>query len=97
MYGRRVHAAVLDAGVRLTGVTVHLVDEVFDRGPVVAQWPVQVLEDDDVERLAARVLSVEHRLLPAVVAAVAGGTCQLGPDGARWTVPLVPGETFRLE
>lgn len=97
MYGRRVHEAVLDAGVRLTGVTVHLVDEVYDRGPVVAQWPVQVLEDDDVERLAARVLGVEHRLLPAVVAAVADGTCQLGPDGARWTIPLVPGETFRLE
>ena len=97
MFGRHVHQAVLDAGVRLTGVTVHLVDEVYDRGPVVAQWPVQVLEHDDVERLAARVLSVEHRLLPAVVAAVAEGTCLLGPDGARWTVPLVSGETFKLE
>lgn len=97
MYGQRVHEAVLKAGVRVTGVTVHLVDEAYDRGPVVAQWPVPVLDGDDVESLASRVLSVEHRLLPAVVAAVAEGTCRLGADGAMWTVPFVPGETFQLD
>ncbi|MDH3298414.1 MAG: phosphoribosylglycinamide formyltransferase [Gemmatimonadota bacterium] len=95
MFGRRVHEAVLEAGVRVTGVTVHLVDEEYDRGPVVAQWPVPVLEDDDAARLAARVLEVEHRLLPAVVAAVADGSCVLGPDGARWTRPLTPDDVFR--
>ena len=97
MYGRRVHEAVLEAGVRVTGVTVHLVDEVYDRGPVVAQWPVPVLDDDDVHSLASRVLREEHRLLPAVVAAVADGTCRLGEDGARWAAPLVAGEMFKLQ
>jgi len=96
MYGRRVHEAVLEAGVRVTGVTVHLVNEDYDRGPIVAQWPVPVLEGDDVESLASRVLEVEHRLLPAVVAAVADGTCRLGANGARWTAPPVSDETFKL-
>ena len=97
MYGSRVHEAVLEAGVRITGVTVHLVDEEYDRGPVVAQWPVPVLETDDVKSLSSRVLKVEHRLLPAVIDAVADGTCRLGIDGVRWATPFVPGETFTLE
>lgn len=96
MYGRRVHEAVLRAGVSVTGVTVHLVDENYDRGPIVAQWPVPVLKGDDVESLASRVLEVEHRLLPAVVAAVADGTCQLAAGGALWTAARLPGETFKL-
>jgi formyltetrahydrofolate-dependent phosphoribosylglycinamide formyltransferase len=97
MYGRRVHEAVLKSGTRVTGVTVHLVDEQYDRGPVVAQWTVPVIESDDADALAARVLEVEHRLLPAVVAAVAEGTCVLGPDGARWTRPLASGESVLRE
>lgn len=71
MYGRRVHEAVLESGVRITGVTVHLVDEVYDRGPIVAQWPVPVLPGDTPDTLAGRVLAVEHQLLPAVVFAAA--------------------------
>jgi phosphoribosylglycinamide formyltransferase-1 len=71
MYGIRVHRAVLEAGCRLTGVTVHLVDEHYDTGPVLAQWPVPVLDGDSPERLAARVLQVEHRLYPAVVETLA--------------------------
>lgn len=67
MYGARIHGAVLDAGVRVTGVTVHLVDERFDEGPILAQWPVPVLPDDTPDALAARVLAMEHRLYPAVV------------------------------
>ena len=77
MYGRRVHEAVLEAGVSETGVTVHLVDEEYDRGPIVAQRRVPVRPDDDAARLAARVLEQEHRLLPEVVAAVADGSCRL--------------------
>jgi formyltetrahydrofolate-dependent phosphoribosylglycinamide formyltransferase len=77
MYGRRVHEAVLEAGVSETGVTVHLVDEEYDRGPIVAQCRVPVRPDDDAARLAARVLEQEHRLLPEVVAAVADGSCRL--------------------
>ncbi|HLU24175.1 MAG TPA: phosphoribosylglycinamide formyltransferase [Longimicrobiales bacterium] len=71
MYGQRVHEAVLEAGCRVTGVTVHLVDEEYDTGPILAQWPVPVLEGDTPERLAARVLRTEHRLYPAVVETLA--------------------------
>ncbi len=62
MYGRQVHAAVLAAGERETGVTVHLVDEHYDHGPILAQERVPVHPGDTVESLAARVLAVEHRL-----------------------------------
>ena len=71
MYGRRVHQAVLASGARESGATVHLVDEVYDRGPVLGQARVPVLPGDDAESLAARVLKVEHRLLPAAVLAAA--------------------------
>jgi len=71
MYGRRVHEAVLASGARESGATVHLVDEAYDRGAILAQARVPVLADDTPDRLAARVLAVEHRLLPAVVLAAA--------------------------
>jgi phosphoribosylglycinamide formyltransferase 1 len=67
LYGLRVHRAVLESGARVSGVTVHLVDERYDTGPILAQWPVPVLPGDTPEVLAARVLGVEHRLLPEVV------------------------------
>jgi phosphoribosylglycinamide formyltransferase-1 len=81
MYGKRVHQAVLASGATLSGATVHLVNAEYDRGPIVAQWPVPVRPDDTPESLAARVLDVEHRLLPAVVlaAARAGGVVPLAP------------------
>lgn len=71
MYGRRVHEAVLASGAPVSGATVHLVDEVYDRGRVLAQARVPVLRGDTPDTLAARVLEVEHRLLPAVVLAAA--------------------------
>lgn len=67
MYGMNVHRAVLDAGVRVTGPTVHLADEVYDRGRILAQWPVPVRPGDTAEAVAARVLEVEHWLYPRVV------------------------------
>lgn len=81
MYGRRVHQAVLDAGARVSGATVHFVDEAYDRGAVVAQWPVPVFADDTPALLAERVLRVEHALLPRAVAAVAAGRVALGEGG----------------
>ena len=81
MYGDRVHRAVLAAGARLSGPSVHFVDEVYDHGAVIAQWPVPVLPDDDDRTLAARVLRAEHLLYPRVVNAVAGGEVRLGVDG----------------
>lgn len=64
MYGMHVHRAVLDYGVHWTGVTIHLVDEEYDHGPVVLQEPVPVYADDTPDALAARVRNVEHRLYP---------------------------------
>lgn len=64
MYGPHVHRAVLGAGARVSGVTVHHVDEDYDRGRIFAQWPVPVRSDDTPETLAARVLEVEHVLYP---------------------------------
>jgi formyltetrahydrofolate-dependent phosphoribosylglycinamide formyltransferase len=64
MYGMRVHRAVIESGASVSGATVHLVDEEFDRGDIVAQWPVAVLPGDTPESLAARVLVAEHRLYP---------------------------------
>lgn len=71
MYGRRVHEAVLASGDSMSGCTVHLVTDEYDRGPILAQARVPVLPDDDPDTLARRVLAAEHRLLPAVVAAAA--------------------------
>ena len=73
MYGRHVHEAVLAAGCRVTGATVHYVDERYDEGRIIAQWPVPVLPGDTAAMLAARVLKVEHRLYPAVIDAIARG------------------------
>jgi phosphoribosylglycinamide formyltransferase 1 len=102
MYGRRVHEAVLASGAALSGATVHYVDEEYDRGPILAQWPVPVRADDTPDSLAARVLEVEHRLLPAAVLALA----QLGlperpvrlvPHGAAFVVADEPSVRLRDE
>ena len=71
MFGVRVHRAVLDAGAKISGATVHLVDEEYDTGAIIAQWPVPVLPGDTPEALAARVLRVEHLLYPAALETVA--------------------------
>lgn len=98
MYGARVHEAVRESGVRVTGPTVHFVDEQYDQGAVIAQWPVPVLEEDGPEEIAARVLEVEHRLLPAVVRAYARGAFELTDDGrCRWHDGWHEGIRFRLE
>lgn len=67
MYGRRVHVAVIAAGARESGASVHLVDEDYDRGMVLAQQVVPVHGDDTPESLGVRVLAAEHALLPRVV------------------------------
>ncbi len=79
MYGRRVHEQVLASGIRMSGATVHYVDEEYDHGPIIAQWPVPVHADDTPETLAARVLEVEHRLLPLVVTALASRASSEAP------------------
>ncbi len=71
MYGINVHRAVLASGSTISGATVHLVTAEYDRGPILAQWPVPVLPGDTAESLRDRVLAIEHELLPAVVLASA--------------------------
>jgi len=66
-YGQRVHKAVLEYGAKISGATVHFVDEGADTGPIILQEAVNVEEDDTPESLAARVLNVEHKLLPQAV------------------------------
>ena len=97
MYGRRVHEAVVASGARVSGATVHFVDEIYDNGAIIAQWPVPVLEGDDAETLAARILTVEHRMLPDVVQAFAEGRFELTTFGrVVWTDPWFPAETFTM-
>lgn len=64
MYGHHVHRAVLDAGVRESGCTVHLCDDAYDQGPIVLQRRCPVLPDDTVESLAARVFALECEAYP---------------------------------
>jgi phosphoribosylglycinamide formyltransferase 1 len=71
MYGARVHEAVIASGAEETGVTVHLVDDEYDRGPIIAQWRMPVERSDTAESLAARVLNVEHAVYPRIVEMVA--------------------------
>lgn len=87
-YGNRVHRAVLEYGCKLSGATVHLVDEAYDTGPVVLQDAVPVHDNDTPESLAARVLALEHHLLPAAVHLMATG--QLRVDGRRVFIPSAP-------
>jgi phosphoribosylglycinamide formyltransferase 1 len=82
MYGARVHRAVLQSGTRVSGPTVHFVDEIYDHGAIIAQWPVPVMSSDDEASLAARVLRIEHLLLPRVVHRLtAGGTSANEAEG----------------
>jgi phosphoribosylglycinamide formyltransferase-1 len=79
--GTHAQKQALDYGVKLAGCTVHFVDAGTDTGPIIAQAAVPVLPGDDEESLRQRILVEEHRLLPAVVRAVANG--QVSVDGRR--------------
>jgi phosphoribosylglycinamide formyltransferase-1 len=77
MYGRRIHEAVIAAGERETGITVHLADEEYDRGPILAQRRIPVLASDTAESLAARVLAEEHAFYVEVLRDVLAGRIKL--------------------
>ncbi|MBM3325796.1 MAG: phosphoribosylglycinamide formyltransferase [Calditrichaeota bacterium] len=68
MYGHFVHEAVIAAGEKETGVTIHYVDEIYDHGVIIAQCPVPVMPDDTPETLAQRTLAAEHKFYPEVLA-----------------------------
>ena len=67
-YGHKVHEAVVARGVKVTGCTVHFVDEVFDHGPIILQKTVEVKDDDTPDGVAAKVLELEHRAYAEAVA-----------------------------
>lgn len=77
MYGDRVHQAVLDAGVKVTGCTVHFVDNQYDHGPIIWQQPVPVFDDDTVDTLAKRVFEVEKEAYPHVLRLLSAGRIKL--------------------
>lgn len=79
--GLDTHARALAAGCAVHGCTVHLVRDVVDEGPILGQAALAVRPEDDAESLAARVLKLEHRLYPAVLAALARG--EIGIEGER--------------
>lgn len=90
LYGERVHRAVLASGARVSGATVHFVDEEFDHGAVLAQWPVPVFPGDTPASLARRVLRIEHLLLPRAVHALARGAVRLDEQGRPVSVGTRP-------
>ena len=77
MYGTRVHEAVLNAGERVTGVTIHVVDDLYDHGRILAQRDVPVREGDTADSLAQRVLQEEHRLYSETLQRIAAGEIML--------------------
>lgn len=88
-YGARVHRAVLAAGVKVSGCTVHFADAEYDHGPIILQAAVPVLEDDTAESLAARVHLAENELYPEAIRLWAGG--RLRVEGNR--VRILPRHT----
>jgi phosphoribosylglycinamide formyltransferase 1 len=77
MYGHFVHEAVIASGMKVSGATVHLVDEEYDRGPIVMQKTVNIEHNDTPELLAAKVLQVEHEIYPFALKAFAEGKIKI--------------------
>jgi phosphoribosylglycinamide formyltransferase-1 len=82
MYGIHVHEAVIKSGVKITGVTVHIVDEVYDHGAIVIQKPLEVKDDDTPETLAERVLKIEHQTYKEAIQLFAEGRVEVKDNRA---------------
>ncbi len=85
-YGERVHKAALGYGVKITGATVHFVDEGTDTGPIILQQAVEVLPGDTVKSLAERVLKTEHLLLPKAIDLFCRGSLEIKGRNVKITV-----------
>jgi formyltetrahydrofolate-dependent phosphoribosylglycinamide formyltransferase len=86
-YGQKVHEAVLASGVKITGATVHFVNEQYDRGPILAQEAVPVAENDSAQTLAARVQEAERRLVPRAIRWIAEGRVRIEDGRTRVQLP----------
>jgi len=82
-YGERVHRAVIESGVKVSGCTVHFADDEYDHGPIVLQGAVPVLDDDTPETLAARVHAAENELYPEAVRLWAAGRLEIAGRRVR--------------
>lgn len=82
-YGLHVHQAAIEYGVKVSGCTVHFVDNQYDHGPVILQRTCEVKDDDTPESLQARVFQLECQALPAALRAIASGTLRVSEDGRR--------------
>ena len=80
-YGNKVHEAVLEAGEKESGATVHFVDEIYDNGAIIKQEKVEVKPDDTPPDLADRVLKIEHKIFPEVVKAFCEDRIKINKDG----------------
>lgn len=76
-YGMRVHQAVIDYGVKITGATVHFVDENIDAGPIIIQKAVEVKDNDTAETIALKVHQIEHQILPEAIRLFAEGKIKI--------------------
>jgi phosphoribosylglycinamide formyltransferase 1 len=85
MYGHHVHQAVLEYGAKVSGCTVHFVDDQYDHGPIIAQRVVEVVEDDTPDTLGARVFAAECELYPVVIRDVIEGRVQVHGRTVRRT------------
>jgi phosphoribosylglycinamide formyltransferase-1 len=85
--GRHAVDEALAHGVKVTGVTVHFVDEQVDHGPIIAQRAIEVLEGDTTDTLHSRIQAEEHRLYPDVVAALAQGRLKIEGRSVVWDAP----------
>ncbi len=83
-YGLNVHRAALEYGVKISGLTVHFVDEHYDSGAIILQRAVEVKEDDTPETLQARILEEEHKALPEAVKLLAMG--KIRKEGRKVTI-----------
>ncbi len=92
MWGHHVHEAVLASGASFSGASIHFVDDYYDTGSILAQWPVPVLPGDTSGMLAARVLKVEHLLYPLA----ADHLCRAVEKGEAITRPAFPGQTVMI-
>ena len=80
-HGRAVHQAAIEAGVKLSGCTVHFADDTYDTGPIIFQIPVPVLHDDTAETLAERVFEAESEALPEAISLYAANLLRV--EGRR--------------
>ena len=80
-HGLNVHRAVIDAGNKVTGCTIHFADNIYDHGPIIMQCPVKVLDDDTPETLMKRVFEEECRAYPEVIQLFAQGRLRI--EGRR--------------